>query len=68
MHQRSWWNEASFVPEALSHLSEQNLIAQLAQFPQVVETASEFREPHRGRKISGRIGGDLITASMITVE
>ena len=38
---------SEFVPEALSHLSEQNLIAQLAQFPQVVETASEFREPHR---------------------
>jgi arginyl-tRNA synthetase len=36
-----------FVPEALSHASEENLIAQLAQFPQVVETASEFREPHR---------------------
>ena len=46
-----------FVPEALSHLSEQNLIAQLAQFPQVVETASQFREPHRVARYLEELAG-----------
>ena len=48
---------SEFVPEALSHLSEQNLIAQLAQFPQVVETASEFREPHRVARYLEELAG-----------
>jgi arginyl-tRNA synthetase len=48
---------SEFVPEALSHLSEQNLIAQLAQFPQVVETASQFREPHRVARYLEELGG-----------
>ena len=46
-----------FVPEALSHASEENLIAQLAQFPQVVETASEFREPHRVARYLEELAG-----------
>jgi arginyl-tRNA synthetase len=46
-----------FVPEALSHASEANLIAQLAQFPQVVETASEFREPHRVARYLEELAG-----------
>ena len=48
---------SEFVPEALSHLTEQNLIAQLAQFPQVVETASEFREPHRVARYLEELAG-----------
>ena len=48
---------SEFVPEALSHLSEQNLIAQLAQFPQVVETASQFREPHRVARYLEELAG-----------
>jgi arginyl-tRNA synthetase len=48
---------SELVPEALSHLSEQNLIAQLAQFPQVVETASEFREPHRVARYLEELAG-----------
>ena len=40
-------DRSEFAPEELVHPSEENLIATLAQFPKVVETASEFREPHR---------------------
>ena len=40
-------DRSEFAPELLSDQSEENLIATLAQFPKVVETASEFREPHR---------------------
>jgi len=40
-------DRSEFAPELLADQSEENLIATLAQFPKVVETASEFREPHR---------------------
>ena len=46
-----------FLPETLSHASEENLIAILAQFPKVVETASEFREPHRVARYLEELAG-----------
>jgi arginyl-tRNA synthetase len=36
-----------FQPELLSHPTETELIGKLAEFPRVVATAAEFREPHR---------------------
>jgi arginyl-tRNA synthetase len=38
---------ASFEPELLNHPAEEELLAKLAQFPQVVSQAAQFREPHR---------------------
>lgn len=39
--------EIEFDPSALSSAPEQALIAQLAQFPSIVATSAELREPHR---------------------
>ncbi|MDR3108019.1 MAG: arginine--tRNA ligase [Bifidobacteriaceae bacterium] len=36
-----------FAPETLDHPSEALLLAQLAEFPQVVAVAGQLREPHR---------------------
>ena len=46
-----------FQAETLSHPSEENLLAQLAQFPKVVETAVEFREPHRVARYLEELAG-----------
>ncbi len=46
-----------FQAETLSHPSEENLLAQLAQFPNVVETAVEFREPHRVARYLEELAG-----------
>ncbi len=46
-----------FQAETLSHSSEENLLAQLAQFPKVVETAVEFREPHRVARYLEELAG-----------
>jgi arginyl-tRNA synthetase len=40
-------DNSEFLPELLEHDSEAELIAKLAQFPQAIGSASEFREPHR---------------------
>lgn len=39
--------ELTFVPQLLDGPAEQDLLAQLAQFPAVVATSAELREPHR---------------------
>lgn len=39
--------ELAFVPQLLDGPAEQDLLAQLAQFPAVVATSAELREPHR---------------------
>ncbi|MDA0274461.1 MAG: arginine--tRNA ligase, partial [Actinobacteria bacterium] len=39
--------ELAFVPQLLDGSAEQDLLAQLAQFPAVVATSAELREPHR---------------------
>lgn len=39
--------EIEFDPQLLNSAPEQELIAQLAQFPSVVATSAELREPHR---------------------
>lgn len=39
--------DIAFAPELLDHTAEQELLAQLAQFPSVVATSAELREPHR---------------------
>lgn len=39
--------EIGFQPELLDSAPEQDLLAQLAQFPSVIETSAELREPHR---------------------
>lgn len=44
----NWLNgDIDFAPELLDSASEQELLAQLAQFPSVVAAAAELREPHR---------------------
>lgn len=40
-------SEIGFQPELLDSAPEQDLLAQLAQFPSVVATSAELREPHR---------------------
>lgn len=44
----NWQNgDIAFAPDLLVHTAEQELLAQLAQFPSVVATSAELREPHR---------------------
>ena len=46
-----------FEADTLSHPTEENLLAQLAQFPKVLETAVEFREPHRVARYLEELAG-----------
>jgi arginyl-tRNA synthetase len=39
--------EIKFDPELLNAAAEQELLAQLAQFPSIIATSAELREPHR---------------------
>jgi len=39
--------EIEFNPELLDSAAEQELLAQLAQFPSIIATSAELREPHR---------------------
>jgi arginyl-tRNA synthetase len=41
------WRAAEFDPALLDHERENNLLGMLAEFPRVVATAAELREPHR---------------------
>lgn len=41
------WRAAEFTPDLLTHESENDLLGALEQFPQIVATAAELREPHR---------------------
>jgi arginyl-tRNA synthetase len=50
-------DDSEFLPELLEHESEAELIAKLAQFPQAVASASEFREPHRIARYLEEVAG-----------
>jgi arginyl-tRNA synthetase len=41
------WSTADFDPSLLSHEKEGELLRSLAEFPRVVASAAELREPHR---------------------
>ena len=41
------WNPAAFDPAALSHERESELLGVLGQYPGIVVSAAELREPHR---------------------
>jgi arginyl-tRNA synthetase len=40
-------DDSEFEPALLNHASEEELLAKLTEYPGVVATAAEFREPHR---------------------
>jgi len=44
---RGAWNAADFDPALLTHEREGQLLGLLADYPRVVATAAELREPHR---------------------
>ena len=48
---------SEFEPELLSHPTEGELIAKLAQFPQVVIASAQFREPHRVARYLEEVAG-----------
>lgn len=50
-------DHSEFMPELLTHESEAELIAKLAQFPKAVAAASEFREPHRIARYLEEVAG-----------
>lgn len=50
-------DDSEFAPELLEHDSEAELIAKLAQFPQAIASASEFREPHRVARYLEEVAG-----------
>jgi arginyl-tRNA synthetase len=41
------WRELEFDPSLLDHERENNLLGMLGEFPRVVASAAELREPHR---------------------
>ncbi len=41
------WRAAEFEPALLDHERENNLLGMLAEFPRIVASAAELREPHR---------------------
>lgn len=41
------WREAEFDPGCLTHEREIELLGRLAQYPRIVASAAELREPHR---------------------
>jgi len=41
------WQRADFQPGALTHEREDDLLGKLAEFPRIVASAAELREPHR---------------------
>lgn len=47
-----------FEPGLLSHETEEQLIARLAEFPRLVAQAAEFREPHRVARFLEDLAGD----------
>ena len=48
---------ASFDPSQLSHDRENELLGALAEFPRVVASAAEFREPHRVARYLEELAG-----------
>jgi arginyl-tRNA synthetase len=52
-----WSSPDSFDPELLGHERESELLAALAEFPRVVATAAELREPHRVARYLEELAG-----------
>jgi arginyl-tRNA synthetase len=50
------WAEEPFDPALLAHPREGELLAVLAQYPRVVATAAELREPHRVARYLEELG------------
>jgi len=48
---------SSFDPSLLKHETEGNLLAKLSEFPRVVASAAEFREPHRVARYLEEVAG-----------
>ncbi|KAB1643750.1 arginine--tRNA ligase [Pseudoclavibacter sp. CFCC 14310] len=48
-----------FDPSTLTHATETELIAKIAQFPAVVAKAAEFREPHRVARYLEELASDF---------
>ena len=46
-----------FEPSLLSHAAESELLAKLSEFPRVVASAAEFREPHRVARYIEEVAG-----------
>ena len=46
-----------FEPSLLSHPAESELLAKLSEFPRVVASAAEFREPHRVARYIEEVAG-----------
>ena len=53
----SAWTRATCDPELLDHDREGNLLGALGEFPQVVATAAELREPHRVARYLEELAG-----------
>jgi arginyl-tRNA synthetase len=41
------WRKAEFDPALLDHQTENNLLGMIGEFPRIVSSAAELREPHR---------------------
>ena len=52
------WRSADFDPGLLSDEREASLLAAIAEFPGVVATAAELREPHRVARYLEELGAD----------
>jgi len=50
------WRSSEFEPGLLSHEREGELIGVLAQYPRIVATAAELREPHRVARYLEELG------------
>ena len=48
---------STFDPSLLNHETEGNLLAKLSEFPRVVASAAEFREPHRVARYLEEVAG-----------
>ena len=56
----------AFRPELLDHEKENELLKALAEFPAVVATAAELREPHRVARYLEETGAAPTTGSTTT--
>ena len=50
-------DNSEFVPELLSHASEEELLAKLSEYPRVTVHAAEFKEPHRVARYLEEVAG-----------
>ena len=48
---------STFDPSLLNHETEGNLLAKLSEYPRVVASAAEFREPHRVARYHEEVAG-----------